>query len=365
MSDLRDELERLVEREPPEAETISGELLIYGAGGCGQRLAAALRERGVIGFLDQRGDQLGTPLGLPVWRPEEGPKGYPVVVGVFNHSTDPETIRERLLQLGFTRVLRYVEAHELAYGQRASDYWLTGRGHAHRHRRELMALFDVLDDDASRETLIDWIALRVGAGTRPHRSPQVGNHYLAGGAPQRLRLLDGGAFVGDTLRQFVAQAGFLEAYAGFEPDMKNYQALVATASELKEKIGERWLFPCGLGAQAGGARFEAGRDGASGLSEEGTAWVQLVALDDALPDFQPTMIKLDVEGAEPAVLQGAGETIKKYQPLLAISIYHEPEHLWELPMQMHILLPDHRLRLVTHQYHGFDTVAYAVPRDLD
>jgi hypothetical protein len=37
------------------------------------------------------------------------------------------------------------------------------------------------------------------------------------------------------------------------------------------------------------------------------------------------LIKADIEGAEPAFLQGARETIIKHRPILLISIYHYPD----------------------------------------
>jgi FkbM family methyltransferase len=42
------------------------------------------------------------------------------------------------------------------------------------------------------------------------------------------------------------------------------------------------------------------------------------------------VIKLDVEGAEYATIIGATETIKKYKPILLISIYHTPKDFFEI-----------------------------------
>ena len=37
-------------------------------------------------------------------------------------------------------------------------------------------------------------------------------------------------------------------------------------------------------------------------------------------------IKMDIEGAEPNALRGGRETIAKFHPRLAMSVYHEPNH---------------------------------------
>ena len=45
--------------------------------------------------------------------------------------------------------------------------------------------------------------------------------------------------------------------------------------------------------------------------------VAVEALDDALPsDFAPTLIKIDVEGGEQRVLQGAMRTLQRYKPIV-------------------------------------------------
>ena len=43
-------------------------------------------------------------------------------------------------------------------------------------------------------------------------------------------------------------------------------------------------------------------------------------------------IKMDIEGAEVAALTGAKETIIKYKPKLAISVYHKIEHYYQIPL---------------------------------
>lgn len=67
--------------------------------------------------------------------------------------------------------------------------------------------------------------------------------------------------------------------------------------------------------------------------------VRTVTLDSSLPDgYVPTLIKIDVEGAERLVMEGAIETISKYKPTIVFehgkgSAAHygtEPHHVYEL-----------------------------------
>ena len=66
--------------------------------------------------------------------------------------------------------------------------------------------------------------------------------------------------------------------------------------------------------------------------------VRTVTLDSDLPDgYAPTLIKIDVEGAERLVIEGAIETISKYKPIVlfehgkgsAIHYGTQPRHIYE------------------------------------
>jgi hypothetical protein len=62
-------------------------------------------------------------------------------------------------------------------------------------------------------------------------------------------------------------------------------------------------------------------------------------IDDILADNRLTFIKMDIEGAELDALYGARNTIKKSLPILVISTYHLPDHLWHvLSILVHLLI---------------------------
>ena len=98
------------------------------------------------------------------------------------------------------------------------------------------------------------------------------------------------------------------------------------------------------------------------MREGGESSIQVVAIDDVLPTFAPTFIKLDVEGAEPAALRGARRTIERHCPDVAVCVYHAASHLWEVPLLLHDLQPEYSFMLRYHQFNGFDAVAYAFRR---
>ena len=59
-------------------------------------------------------------------------------------------------------------------------------------------------------------------------------------------------------------------------------------------------------------------------------FVECVSIDDDIKE-PITMIKMDIEGDEPYAIKGAKKHIKNDSPKLLISVYHNNNHLWQLP----------------------------------
>jgi FkbM family methyltransferase len=88
-----------------------------------------------------------------------------------------------------------------------------------------------------------------------------------------------------------------------------------------------------------------------------------VALDDLVADRhlgRVDFLKLDIEGAEPAALRGATKTLTDFRPRLAIAVYHDIDHLWELAQLIDGLDLGYRFDLGHFTMHDEETVLYAV-----
>lgn len=87
------------------------------------------------------------------------------------------------------------------------------------------------------------------------------------------------------------------------------------------------------------------------------------SVDDYFMDMQPpTVIKLDVEGAEPEVLEGARKTITTHVPKLMISIYHGqrgPDWIG-IPAMMMEYAPRYQLFCGHHRPWYAESIVYAV-----
>jgi FkbM family methyltransferase len=71
-------------------------------------------------------------------------------------------------------------------------------------------------------------------------------------------------------------------------------------------------------------------------------------------------IKMDIEGAEMAALDGAKNIIREFKPTLAISGYHKPTDLWEIPQRLMALNPGYQLMFGHHSPVQWESVFYAV-----
>lgn len=102
---------------------------------------------------------------------------------------------------------------------------------------------------------------------------------------------------------------------------------------------------------------------ASHVSDAGSLEIEVRALD-GLGLEKIDYIKMDIEGAELNALMGAKNTIERFRPQLAISIYHGKTDIYEIPLYLKKTLKDYVFRL-GHYSAGLDeTVLYAIPKEI-
>jgi hypothetical protein len=89
--------------------------------------------------------------------------------------------------------------------------------------------------------------------------------------------------------------------------------------------------------------------------------VLAVKLDDLLSQQKIDLIKMDIEGAEIDTLLGLAETIKSNKPFLAISTYHKPADLWEIPLLIAEISKSYEFYFRVYGQQTFETVLYCVP----
>jgi len=174
----------------------------------------------------------------------------------------------------------------------------------------------------------------------------------------RERLVDAGAYNGDTVRDFLRRTGgrFDHIYA-FELDARNHQALAECAQKLPG--GDRiQTFNLGIWDREEEITYSIGLTQSHVGQGEGRG--RVVPLDSVLEGEKVTFIKMDIEGAEPRGLRGAAGIIRSQKPTLAICIYHDFRHLFEIPAYLKSLVPEYRIYLRHHTNLEYETVCYAL-----
>lgn len=91
--------------------------------------------------------------------------------------------------------------------------------------------------------------------------------------------------------------------------------------------------------------------------------VLTLSIDDLLKEVKASkldFIKMDIEGAELEALKGGVESIRKYRPKLAISIYHKLHDFWDIPLWIDSLGLGYRFAIRHFTIHAEETVLFAV-----
>ena len=97
----------------------------------------------------------------------------------------------------------------------------------------------------------------------------------------------------------------------------------------------------------------------STISDDGDVEISVDTIDN-MCDLRPTFVKMDIEGAEYKALCGAEKTIIKNKPKQAISVYHKPEDIIELPKLLLKYNPDYKFWIRHYSFGENETVLYAL-----
>ena len=175
-------------------------------------------------------------------------------------------------------------------------------------------------------------------------------------------LLDAGAYHGTVTQAFVAQTkGAFRRIVAIEPDPLNRTRFEQTWRNELADDRRIAVLDCALGESEGEAIFHDGLGYASQLSQTGNMRVQTRPLD-AL-GISPTFIKLHLEGGELAALKGARQTLTRSRPLLAVTVYHNADGIWETACWLMETLTNYRILFRLHSWCGTGAVIYAIPNE--
>lgn len=344
---------------------------IHGAGGFGRKLAGILDGAGisVLGFIDRRGNDLKQIDGRPALHPDaitdDDVSGACHLHGLMNDGTPSADITRWADSRGFVRLLFPTDLH-CVDGLALRHYWLAPRGETIGNLAAIERIHDRLADDESRGILRSLLRYRLHADPRLHPSVNRAESYAPRFLPifdAPLTFMDGGAYTGDTVEALLDHGVPISEWIAFEPDEENFLKLQKTAGRRRGEIGAFSLFRLGLSDRNARVSFSNGAGAASHIvgDHAGETSIDIVRADDIVKRKDSLYIKLDVEGEELPALRGMPELLSS-NPVLAVSIYHEPQDLWTIPQFLMDRWPTAAFYIRQHGYHAFDTVFYVVPK---
>lgn len=177
--------------------------------------------------------------------------------------------------------------------------------------------------------------------------------------------VDVGAHQGEISERF--RATVHNRYKGIwmiEPDPRNYAQIqkwiLAGSHKERDRIH---LLPYAVAGASGPRLFYGGIGYASQLSTVGQKMIDVTTVDQL--NLSPTFMKIHLEGWELEALNGATETIRRCNPMLAVTSYHSHLGVWQLPMWLinraREMGVGYRFLLRLHSWCGTGAVIYVIP----
>lgn len=176
-------------------------------------------------------------------------------------------------------------------------------------------------------------------------------------------IVDLGAYTGDTILDYIDTYGENsynkiycyditdEVFIYLKNNLSKYKNIIYRKKAISDKIGNLYL-------EANSSSISANR-----VCEEGDILLDSTTLDEDIKE-KVSMIKMDIEGHEKKALLGSINHIKNDNPKLLISVYHNNNHLWELPKLINDINPnyDYYLRCYGNCIYPTEIVLFAIPK---
>lgn len=242
-----------------------------------------------------------------------------------------------------------------------------------REKNKVLAVYDMLADEKSKETYANMILYRMGKIKLSRALIDTGKQYFSFPEiytwPLAEVFVDCGGFVGDTLEQAImANEGPFEKTFVFEPDRNNFQALQYRV----ERLTREWniddnsicLINAGVGEKDQEVQIikdvkQGGISTRLSAREEGKDAIQVFSLDNYFSEQKISFLKADIEGFEYPMLMGAQHVIKRDQPVITICIYHSACDMYRVPLKLKEICPEYQFAVRQYRLGKLETVLYA------
>lgn len=348
-------------------------IIVYGAGYCGAMFVELLLNndiKPVYVFDKDRDKQKQTVFGIRIMEPHYEPTDI-VVVSILIKGKVFQSICKYLVSLGYpeeqiVHVYDLDRQEELFYKQRLVIQ--PNRDLVTNNLCRWKQLESKLADDESCEVLQSAMLFLQRDTYVDFPSHAIEEQYFAYDIYSKRDdefVVDCGGFKGDVMKLFLDNhEGRFSKYFLIEPDKKYNEYIEQNIGEYdKNRIhivnkalsNENTMFYVSNYMNMN-----------SVVTKERTAYssqkVESTRLDDLLADEKCTFLKIDIEGFELEMLQGAKEFIVRNTPVVAIAAYHHEDDV--LNISRVLLEYNSEYTLFLRSYMNYqEMVLYAIPRE--
>jgi FkbM family methyltransferase len=275
-------------------------LLVYGAGNTGKVVVKHLALNGyeVVAFIDKNAVANSVCEGRPVLSLNQAFDLYgektQILIAIHNRGVDMVEVIRSIEAAGFYTYYTMFDYTRIFINDKSFRYFLADPLTLMSEKKNAQSFYELLEDEQSKSIYIDLLRFRLFGDYHSCPMPVVANQYSPPDIPRwknPLRLIDCGAYNGDSILLFRSYQYDIEALIAFEPDLSNYNELIKNINGL-----DGLFIPCGVSDTAKMVQFSSGVGEGSRVSSDGAISIQMLSLDQAFPNAAPNVIKMDIEG---------------------------------------------------------------------
>ena len=221
------------------------------------------------------------------------------------------------------------------------------------HQKDIDTVYSMLADETSKKTFADVINYKISGNFRYLLDYTSTDEVFT----NLIRLsndevyVDLGAYNGDTILEFLKYSkGEYKKIIGLEPNAKNFKRLCKNTKDVKSLEVYNyasWDTQTTLEFSIGSGRMSTVNSGNATKVQE----VQAIAVDtlfDGSKDM-PTLLKLDVEGADRQAILGCKHIIENGSRVIT-ALYHRNQDLFYIPLLIHSINPKLKLYIRKQMY---------------
>jgi len=313
----------------------------------------------VSGIIDDFADENSTYNGIPVINSKS--ININSIIVNCSSSIAPVKVLKIFKQKGFNNIINYFEIQNYSTFLLPDPIFMTEmKGLFNTRKTDLEQLYSFLEDSQSRKTLLDLVLFKLTNNPHFMRNYEVNinNQYFEDFMNYNKEIfVDAGGYDADTSTEFLKRVPSTEKIFFIEPssinmakakkNLHNDNRIIYIENALSE-IAEKLIFDEKSGSSSKVDSFT------------GTKTVYAKPLDTLINE-KVTLIKMDLEGWELKALNGAKNLIKRYNPKLAIAVYHKANDFLDIPKYILSINKNYKV-YIRHYTQGWsETIMYFLP----